>query len=120
MLSSQIIERMNEWYVDDSWREKTFAEVVEELKNMTEEERLEESINGYREQRDRLIDESGDMWHVYMLCKSISNIAELTGGKFKELPLVEKMIQFTTLIKQVDEDEVFKGVREFHESEWCR
>jgi hypothetical protein len=120
MLNSQIIERMNEPYVNGEWQEKTFSEILEELKNMTEEERLEESINGYREQRDRLIYESGDMWHVYMLCKSISNIAELTGGRFKELPLVEKMIQFTTLIKRVDEDEVFKGVREFHESEWCK
>ena len=129
MLNSQIIARMNE---PRTWE---FEEIIDPAESngyerflkrmrMTDEEReehfLTEEIKHYIEQKESLRSDPCNYWAVYSICKTISHIAELSETNFKELPLVEKLIQFTTLIKFVDEDTVFKGVREFHESEWCK
>jgi hypothetical protein len=130
MLNSQIIERMNEFYAIEN-REASVIdfrsaseelEKFKELQRMSDEERndllLEEEIEHFWEQRENLREDKHNSWRVYSICKTVSKIARLSNSNFRELALVDKVIQMARLLKFVDEDTLFKGIREFHLSPW--
>jgi len=81
---------------------------------------LNQAKNNLTRSIDSLKDCPTDYFRVYGFCKSLNELCELEGVDFKRFSLVKKIKAVRDSLSFVDQDVIFKGVREFHESAWCK